>query len=128
MTDAQRAYNDRRNLDAQRQKERQRARRGLSPEFKEKCDAEEKCRNPKCIRTRAWHKLERHHIVHRSLLGRDNPVRDHPDNGMALCHGCHMAHHSGKVNFTRDMLSASEVAFILEHIGENYLDKHFPEA
>jgi 5-methylcytosine-specific restriction endonuclease McrA len=128
VNDAIRAYNDRRNLDAERQKERSKRRRGLDPAFKAKCDAEDRCRNPDCLRTRATHSLERHHIVHRSLLGRDNPDRDHPDNGMALCHPCHQAHHTGRASFTRSMLSASEIAFILQSMGEPYLDRHFPEA
>ncbi len=125
MTDAQRAFDERRRLDKARQRERSTKRKRVAPEFIAKVLLEPGCR---CCRSpRGRIKIDAHHIVHRNKMGRDNPLRDHPDNAMALCHECHMGSHDGSVKLRRDMLSASELAFIIKNVGEGYLDKHFVE-
>lgn len=126
MTDAQRAFDERQRLAKKRQRERSTKRKRVAPEMIEKVKSERGCRC--CGASARRVKIDVHHIVHRPKMGRDHPLRDHPDNAMALCHECHMGHHDGTVKLRRDMLSASETAFILQHVGEGYLDKHFPEA
>lgn len=126
MTDAQRAFDDRQRLAKARQRERSTKRKTVAPAFKAKVNGERCCRQ--CKAPRGSVKIDMHHIVHRPKMGRDNPLRDHPDNAMALCHDCHMSHHDGTLHLSRSILSASELAFIMENIGEGYLDRQFPEA
>lgn len=124
MTDAQRAFDERQRLAKKRQRERSTKRKRVDPAMIEKVSSERCCRVCRTSARRV--KIDVHHIVHRGKIGRDHPERDHPDNGMALCHDCHMGHHDGTVKVWRHLLSASEVAFILRHVGEGYLDRQYP--
>lgn len=125
MTNAQRDFDERRRLERARQRQRATKRKRVDPAFIEKVRSEDRCR--RCGKSSRRAKIDAHHIVHRPKLGRDHPMRDHPDNAMALCHECHMGHHDGTLKLRLDMLYVSELEFILRHAGEGYLLKHFPE-
>ena len=109
----------RKDLDLRERKELAR----LTKESRNKIREEGRCRNPHCVGRR---KPQWHHIVPRSKFGKRDVVRHHPDNAVPLCHFCHMAWHGNEVVLHREDLSVSEVAFILEHAGKAFLDRHYP--
>lgn len=123
MNDRLTAYNARRALDRERQKRKRQEAMRVRPEFVQKASDEGQCRC--CLRATA---IDAHHIVHRSKLrGMKGHIRDDLRNSMALCRDCHSLYHAGKMKFDRSMLSQSEVEFILQYAGQEWLDKVYPE-
>lgn len=72
-----------------------------------------------------------HHIVPRSMFAKGvakTQYMNDPANLMPLCGGCHQDHHTtahGRV--PRWALREEEIAFVLSHMGEGWLDRWYPK-
>lgn len=73
--------------------------------------------------------VEYHHIVPRSSFGKHAKDVHDAANAMPLCHLCHQNHHTrgseGRV--PRDLLTPSEIAFILKHKTHNWFSQWYPD-
>lgn len=91
---------------------------------REKIKSESRCRNDDCV---SGVKPDWHHAVPRSRFGKYDTTQHSIDNAVPLCRECHMLWHQNKTVLRRHNLTPSEVSFIIEHAGELFLDKHYPE-
>lgn len=73
--------------------------------------------------------VEYHHIVPRSAFSKHARDVHDPANAMPLCHLCHQHHHTRGSNarVPRHLLTPAELAFILTHQSEHWLDLWYPE-
>lgn len=71
--------------------------------------------------------IEAHHVAHKSKIGGKHPLVHHPDNVIPLCHGCHQNHHTtAHRRVPRSALTAAEIAFVIEHASESWLELWYP--
>ena len=117
-------YNDRQSWAKARDKARKKQMNKAARDARKKIKNEGRCRNPDC---RSGLAPEWHHAVPRSKFGKWDEAKHSTDNALPVCRHCHNLWHNGDSAIPRSSLLPSEIAFILSHAGESFLDLHYPE-
>lgn len=86
-----------------------------------------KVKGKPCRLCGATHRIEAHHVVHRSKIGSRNPYVHDPANIIPLCTTCHQHHHThADRRVPRKALTSVELTFARRHANVGWLDLWYP--
>lgn len=114
-------------LNARRRRNMRRSFKSKTPEeiaaresFRDTARAQRCCQHPDCkTPTAPW---DAHHVVYEQHVRAEGCPPYDDRNAMRLCKTCHGRHHSGQAPLPQSILTAANLAYAREVLGERHAD------